>query len=250
MKSVFSLILVFLLFFGFNASAQTGLDKIGQDFEWNQPYPDDLQDMVDILTSPFIVVESDGDLFGFTTYALASAYYTPSTDVILNYGEMVIDTGFVHYWAAGGSVVSATSGTDAAATDGDRYWVEVHVTNPTAITGLNVLIGSVGGTDSVIVELFDFAGTLVASNYTDIVSVIAGTAAQFQAIPFDAVYFAKQGIYYASVQFNGTTAKFRAYGVTGSKFVAGTASGTFGTAASITPGTTFTADKGAILHTY
>lgn len=155
-------------------------------------------------------------------------------------------------WAKGGSVVLATAGTDAAATNGDRYWVEVDIPYNVTLTGIAYLVGSVGGTDSVIVELHNSAGAVVASSVTTGAThgAIVGTAAQFQSCPFSSTYAAIAGKYYASVQFNGTTAKFRAYPIPGSKFITGTAAGTYDTAASITPGTTFTADKGPILMTY
>jgi len=252
MKKLLSFVIASLLFFSVGF-AQVGLDRIGDDFSRHQPYPPDLQEMVDILTSPFVVVKPSGDLFGFTTYALATAYYTAATDVILNYGATVIDTGFVTFWAAGGAVVLATSGTDVACDDGGRYWVELNISQPTLISGIAYLVGSVGGTDSVIVEMYNQAGTLVATSDTTTVGQnadIVGTTAEFSAIGFDIAYFAMPGIYYVSVQFNGTTGKFRAYPIPGSKFITGTSADTWGTPAALTPGTSFTADKGPILHTY
>ncbi|MBV5335116.1 MAG: hypothetical protein JZU49_04850, partial [Sulfuricurvum sp.] len=80
---------------------------------------------------------------------------------------------------------------------------------------------------------------------------IVGTAAELQSVPFTTTYAAVGGKYFAAVQFNGTTARFRSYLIPGSKFVASSASGTYDTAAaSITPGTTWTVSKGPILATY
>lgn len=166
-------------------------------------------------------------------------------------GGTILPTVSTHIWGVGGSVVLATSGTDAAATNGDRYWTEIMIPYNVTLTGVSYLIGSVGGTDSVVVQLFNSAGTEVAtSRSVGGTAVIVGTAANFQSVPFTSTYSAVAGVYYIAVQFNGTTAKFRTYPVAGSPFVAGTVAGTWGTKADITPGATFTADKGPICITY
>jgi len=160
-------------------------------------------------------------------------------------------------WAAGGSTVLATSGTDVACANGTRFWVELNIPYKVSLTGIAYLVGSVGGTDSVVVQLHNSAGVEVATSKKTGANhgAIVGTAAQFQSCPFyvgasATPYVAAPGKYFVSVQFNGTTAKFRAYPIPGSKFITGTAAGTWNTAANITPGTTFTADKGPIIMTY
>lgn len=154
-------------------------------------------------------------------------------------------------WTTGGSVVLATAGTDVACANGTRFWSEIMIPYNTTITGIAYLVGSVGGTDSVVVQLCNSAGVEVAtSRPVGTAADLVGTAANFQAVALSAPYAAVAGKYYIAVQFNGTTAKFRAYPIPGSKFIAGTAAGTWGTKANITPGTTFTADKGPICMTY
>lgn len=156
-----------------------------------------------------------------------------------------------HIWTSGGSVVLATAGTDVACANGTRFWSEIMIPYNTTITGISYLVGSVGGTDSVVVQLCNSSGVEVAtSRPVGTAADIVGTAANFQSVPLSAPYAAVAGLYYVAVQFNGTTAKFRAYPIPGSKFIAGTAAGTWGTKANITPGTTFTADKGPICITY
>ncbi len=162
-------------------------------------------------------------------------------------------TGSTVFWAKGGVPTAVTTGTDVAASAGARWWVEIEIPHNATITGLSYLVGSVGGTDSVMVHLYNSAGTQVATSkktgaaHGDLV----GTAAQLQSVAFTAPYAAVAGKYFAAVQFNGTTAKFRAYLIPGSKFVANTAAGTYDTAvASITPGSTFVADKGPVISTY
>lgn len=175
------------------------------------------------------------------------------TGVTTATGGISFATGSTVFWAKGGAPLAVATGTDAAATAGDRYWVELEIPHNASITGLSYLVGSVGGTDSVMVHLYNSAGTQVATSkktgaaHGDIV----GTAAELQSVAFTAPYAAVAGKYFAAIQFNGTTAKFRAYLIPGSKFVASSAAGTYDTAvASITPGTTWTVSKGPILATY
>ena len=155
-------------------------------------------------------------------------------------------------WAKGGTVVSATTGTDAACTSGGRFWSELGVGNTVTLTGVAFLVGSVGGTDSVVVQLCNSSGVQVATSKLTGAhhGALIGTAAQFQSVPFSSTYTAAPGKYYVVLQFSGTTAKFRTYPIPGSKFIANTATGTWDTKSDITPGTTFVADKGPILMTY
>jgi hypothetical protein len=80
-----------------------------------------------------------------------------------------------------------------------------------------------------------------------------GTLATFQQVAFTATYTVIAGWYYLCVQFNGTTARFRTIpanlGIS-QVAITGSAAGTFGTVAAITPGTTFTAGVGPIAFTY
>ena len=155
-------------------------------------------------------------------------------------------------WATGGAVVLATAGNDTAPTSGPRWWTEVQIPYKVELTGINYLIGSVGGTDSVVVELYNSAGTVVARSIardTEVADLV-GTSANFQSVTFSSVYTADPGKYYISLQFNGTTARFRTYTVPGSPFVTDTTAGTFKTGASITVVTTFTANQGPIASVY
>ncbi len=159
-------------------------------------------------------------------------------------------------YALGGAPGIATDGTDVACDDGDRHISQIMIPNRMTITGIFYMVGSVGGTDSVIVNLFDSGGNLVTGG-TSITSaadaeVLVSTTAIFQKVPFeDGTITIDPGVYYISAQFDGTTAKYRAYVVAGSPFVALTLAGTFGTAVlTITPGTSFTASEGIIGGVY
>lgn len=160
--------------------------------------------------------------------------------------------GTTVHWTKGGAATAVATGTDVACSNGARWWSEIDLPYNVSLTGLAYLVGSVGGTDSVMVHLYNAAGTLVATSKKTGAAhgVIVGTAAEFQSVAFSAAYNAFAGKYYACVQFNGTTAKFRAYLIPGSKFIANTATGTWDTPANITPGTTFVASKGPIIMTY
>jgi hypothetical protein len=190
---------------------------------------------------------------GNSANTIALVAPTTTTGVLTVTGGLNFASGSTVFWAKGGTPTAVATGTDSPATAGDRYWSEIELPHNATLTGLSYLVGSVGGTDSVQVNLFNSSGTLVATSkktgaaHGDIV----GTAAELQSVAFTTTYAAVAGKYFASVQFNGTTAKFRTYLIPGSKFIAGTAAGTYDTAAaSITPGSTFTAGKGPIIATY
>lgn len=148
-------------------------------------------------------------------------------------------------------LTSATSGNDTAATNGTAYYVSVYVPGVTEITGVQFLLGSVGGTDKVIASLYDVSGELLANSST--AGVTAGTTATTQQIPFTVPYVADApNLYLVALTFNGTTAKFRsipAYCDNGA--IAGSSAQTFGTpAALVISGTKFTANLGPVLSLY
>lgn len=124
---------------------------------------------------------------------------------------------------------------------GSRYFTSVVVGSQTQFTGIAAKIGSVGGTDKFIFELHDSTGVLVAT--TALAGVTVGTLGTWQKIPFTAVYLAAAGTYYIAVQLNGTTARLAVLDAAAIAGVTnGSATGVFGTSASITPPTTYTAD--------
>ena len=132
---------------------------------------------------------------------------------------------------------------DKTTVAGSRYYTNVTIGQLQQFTGIGALIGSVGGTDKFIFELHNAAGVLVAT--TALAGVTVGTAATWQFIPFTAVYLAAPGTYFIAVQSNGTTAKLAVLdnpNLGSAGVVSGSATGTFGTSASITPPTTYTVD--------
>jgi hypothetical protein len=208
-----------------------------------------------INTDKFTVAGATGNTVIAGTLGV-TGITTATGAVVMNGGYTTPNLSPV-IWAKGGATVTAATGADSACTNGRRYWVEVDIPYNVTLTGIAYLIGSVGGTDSVVVQLCNSAGVEVATSKTTGVThgAIVGTTATFQSCPFavgatPTTYAAIAGKYYAVVQFNGTTAKFRTYPIAGCKFITGSALGTWNTQANITPGTTYTAGKGPILMTY
>ncbi len=113
---------------------------------------------------------------------------------------------------------------------------------PTLITGVNVLIGGTGGTDNWLAELHDANGVLVATSAT--AGALVGTAGTWQQFAFTSAYSALPALYFIAIQTNGTTATLAVYNSPTSPLLTGTATGTFGTGAAITPPTTYTASDG------
>jgi hypothetical protein len=175
-----------------------------------------------------------------------------TSDGIITAGAGVTNpTESPYIWACSGQPQAIATGTDLACANGTRFWVQIMIPRNVTLTGLSYLVGSVGGTDSVVMQLCNSAGVEVATTRAPgTPAAIVGTAAQMQSVAFTAPYAATAGVYYAVLQFNGTTAKFRAYLVPGAKFVASSAAGTWGTKANITPGTTFAVDKAGYICTY
>lgn len=149
--------------------------------------------------------------------------------------------------------IAATSGTDTACSNGTVYTGSVFVPANVTVTGIQYLVGSVGGTDSVVVALYNKTGTLVANSAT--AGATVGTAAQIQQVAFDPGTYAAVGPawYHIGLCFNGTTAKFRtvpAHCNAGNGVVGNGVAQTFGTPATITAPTTFTADKVPVASLY
>jgi hypothetical protein len=134
---------------------------------------------------------------------------------------------------------------------GTRYYVSTNVTPGSVVTGVIALIGATGGTDKFIYELHDNLGNLVAT--TALAGVTVGTAGTYQQIPFTApVTIAANATspYFIVVQSNGTTARVATINAPTSVLLTGSATGTFGTSAAITPPTTYTAGVGPVALLY
>lgn len=138
--------------------------------------------------------------------------------------------------------------TDITPSNGARWYVSASVGATMDITGISVLVGATGGTDKLIAELHDSTGALLATSAT--AGVTCGTAGTWQQLPFTSVYQAAPGDYFVAIQVNGNTCRIAAYNAPTSPLLTGTAAGTFGTGASITPPTTYTAGDGPVTLFY
>ncbi len=199
--------------------------------------------MVDIGAGSYATADGDNDL-------------GVAGDVEID-GALDLDGGLAYVtqslvvYAVGGAPQVGTDGASITADDGDRHFSQIFVPYTTSVTGIFYLVGATGGTDSVVVELFNSAGTLVtgASSVSagGFSSHIVGTSAQLQSVPFTGgAVSISPGVYYISAMFDGTTATYAAYEVPGSKFIADTDAGTAWTPASITPGTAYVDSEGII----
>ena len=137
---------------------------------------------------------------------------------------------------------------DKTTVAGTRYYSSITLGTNVTLTGIQVLVGGTGGTDSWIAELFNAAGALVATSTTS--GTTAGTANIWQRLAFTSPYDAPAGDYFISIQSNGTSAKPAVYSSPGLPIFTGSAAGTFALAASITPPTTYTASTGPMASVY
>lgn len=149
-----------------------------------------------------------------------------------------ITTASVTEYAGFAPPPTLTTGTDTAMANGTSWFAPVYIGTNRTLTGIGYLVGSVGGTDSVITALYTASGQAAALANSNLAGTTVGTAATFQEVPFTATYAAKCGWYWALIQANGATAKLRlglAVGARGGTIVGGT----FGTlAATLTLPTT------------
>lgn len=132
---------------------------------------------------------------------------------------------------------------------GSRYFTSVAIGQPQIFTGIQLEVGLTGGTDKWIVELHGPTGLLLATSA--LAGTTTGTAATWQQIAFTATYsLTVPGTYFLCVQTNGTTATLATLNSPTSTLLTGSATGVFGTSASITAPTTYTANLGpkAILY--
>jgi hypothetical protein len=147
-----------------------------------------------------------------------------------------------------GSVAYASFGNDTTMVAGTVYFIGIVIPRNFTVTNINVLQGTIAGTDKLIGALYNSAGTLVANSA--LAGVTVTTSNTFLTLPLTSTYSAiGPGQYYLSISSNGTTDKIRT--VAANTFVTAntnSATGTFGTLAAITPPTSFSANKGPIAY--
>ncbi len=198
---------------------------------------------------------SDGSLATGTAVAFTQTKYfitaqAAPTQLIITNADTVTNPVAgkpynVHTWPN----VAATSGTDTACTNGTAYVGSVYVPAPCVVTGVQYVVGSVGGTTKVVASIHDINGRVVANSAT--AGATVGTAAQIQQVALTATAALQSGFYFVGVTFDGTTAKFRSVPAYCQSGVIGNGvTQTFGTVADFTAPTTFTADKVPVASLY
>jgi hypothetical protein len=142
-----------------------------------------------------------------------------------------------------------TGGTTSTPVAGTVYYQPIQIPVSCQLTGIQYLIGTVGGTDSVIAGLYDDKGNVLGSSL--LAGTVVGTTATVQKLALLTPYqVTGPGLYHVSLSFNGNTARYMA--TSGATFVnSASATGSFGTLAAITPPTTAgAAGTCAIVSTY
>lgn len=113
-------------------------------------------------------------------------------------------------WVGGFIPDSLTAGTDTTGVANQQWIGSLWLSHNMTLTGVSYLIGSVGGTDKAIVALYNAAGTTLLANSTTASSgTTVGSAGTTQSLAFTSPYAATAGLYWVTVQTNGTTAKIR-----------------------------------------
>lgn len=236
----------------------------------------------DIATNKFTVAAASGNTAVAGTLAVTGAStLTGATDVVGNFS--VATNKFTVAAASGNSAVAGTLGvtgastltggvvassgqfknymgwkpstlTSGTSTQGSAtvvYLTQIYVDANATFTGIKVNNGATVGTNKYIVALFNSSGGVVAN------SALAGTTSSgadgYQTIPFTSTYAAVgPAVYWIGVYIDGTTDRFRTVPAVGQYAgLAGSVSGqTFGTVATVTLPTTFSADLGPVAFTY
>lgn len=211
------------------------------------------------------VENSNGKLLGFAAKVLCGSGITCSISgakVSMSIGTGVftpvggiqgLNTASGAYATIAPFPVNATSsgGTSTTPSATTVYLTQVFVPENTTLTGLAVNNAGTCGTNNYVVALFNASGVAVASSAS--AGVLCSGTNAWQKIAFATpTAVIGPGIYFAGVYMNGTTDRFYTIPQAG-EYVggAGTVTGqTFGTVSSVAVPTSFTANAGAIVHTY
>lgn len=187
---------------------------------------------------------------GVPLYPLASGLAQFSIDTQLDNGAQP-QTAALNLSQLAALITVLSNHADKTTVAGSRYFTGLTLGADTQINGIAALIGSTGGTDKWLAELYDANGNLLATSAT--AGATVGAAGAIQDFDFTAPYAATAGDYFVAIQTNGTTAKLATYNMPStlaSGLLTGSATGTFGTGADITPPTTYTANVGPIVQPY
>ena len=155
-------------------------------------------------------------------------------------------------FATGGAanLINSSSGASVATVAGQTFYAMGWVPYTVTLTGLIATTGSIGGTDSWILYLWNnLAGAPAASSVlSGTVSPAANTKKKF---PFlSQVTIPGPGPFWAGLQSNGITDRFLAFPNAVEGFDTGQIAGTFGTPPTISPGVTYAQNLGPFMTTF
>lgn len=171
-----------------------------------------------------------------------------NTPTINNPLNITVSSGQKTRWT-GWAPPTLTSGTSTTPGATTVYVSQIYIPSGCTLTGIGVSNGATVGTNKYIVALFDSTGTLGRSS--DLAGTTITGADVYQEINFTSTYAANgPGVYWIGLYVNGTTDRFRSIPSVGAfAGLAGSVTGqTFGTIASLTLPSTFTADKGPVAY--
>ncbi len=205
-----------------------------------------------------ILSEASGDALNFlnkTSGSYVSKFKVSTAGATTTAGSATITGGIVAsagQWVNYGRPMNGlTDGTDVTPGATTVYMSQIFVRANATLTGIKLNNAATCATNKWIVALFDSSGAVVANS--DLAGTTCSGTDALQTIAFTGTYAAVgPGVYWIGLYSNGAGAHFRALPAaaegTGK---AGSVTGqTFGTAASVTLPTTFTADKGPVAFTY
>lgn len=138
---------------------------------------------------------------------------------------------------------------DRIPTTGAMHYIEVMIPLNCTITGIEIQMGTVGGTNLWIPFILDSSGAVVANgNLAGVTAGIANTIIQYA---FTGTYAAKgPAQYFIGFQADGGTARFKSISTDLARNAGGSTAGTFGTLTTITPPTTFGVNLMPLCWTY
>lgn len=146
----------------------------------------------------------------------------------------------------GGTAYNAI-GTSTTPVAGTIYWAEIYIDAAKSLTTAAILNAGTVGTNKHILALYAGDGTLIVS--TALAGTLSAGPNVFQEIALTATTVVSPGRYWAALQMDGNTDRFRS--VAASTFInlrTTSGAGAFGTLTALTPVATFTADVGPVMY--
>ena len=134
---------------------------------------------------------------------------------------------------------------------GTWYYADLLIPWTVTLTGIIAAVDTTfNGTDKWMTAIWPAAGGTALANSATAGTTTPGASQNFK-IPFTApVTLPGPAVYKVGVQSNGTGADIEVFGNVNEGFVTGSATGTFGTVLSLSPGSTYVQNAGPMVKTY